>query len=278
MPIVSGVLTDHRVLAAVNVTSPADFPPLEKSTIRPARSGEENDRLYIRNGGLTYSYVTVKQLILFAYDLKGYQLTGAPAWINGERYDVEASWRPLPVSSAPVVARLPSPPGALVQRDLLPLPETVPLLPGQLQAIIRSILATRFGLQLGGELKSLPGFVLEASADGAKLPKPIAPSLADDGEQIMTVREMSKGGKEELGQVGPLAALADQISMRLKAPVTDKTRLAGTYDVTLKWTDAGDRSENIRTALQQQLGLELSPNTTPVEMLAVQRIKQPALD
>jgi uncharacterized protein (TIGR03435 family) len=60
----------------------------------------------------------------------------------------------------------------------------------------------------------------------------------------------------------------------LGIPVVDQTGLTGNYDVDLKWNEQNDpQHENLKRALQEQLGLELVPGTAPVEMLVVEKVK-----
>ena len=279
-PVVTGVFSNRPVLAAAGAPSQANLLPLETSTIRRSHAADKDaHELQFHNGDLTFPNVTVRRLIEYAYDLKDYQLTGGPDWIKSERYDIAATWRPSPnievddMSPPPP----PPPPGALVKQDLAPLGPYVRLEPGQLQFIIKAILATRFGLQVNSAPRNLPGFAMEIAASGSKLPKAIPPQMIG-GEQVLTAREMSKDGKEEVGLVGPVGNFADMIAEKVAAPVTDRTGLTGTYDMTLNWTTSGDKAETIRTALEQQLGLELVPVSTPVQMLNVQQIRPPTLD
>ena len=281
-PVLTGAFTHRVVQAAVDANIAVGAAPLQKATIRPSRATETTNRgLKFHNGDLTYANVTVKQLILYAYGLKDYQLTSTPAWANTERYDVAATWQPSSkVLAADVAApsHPPPPPGSMVQPPLAPFEPMVPLEHGQLELIIKSVLATRFGLQVNSELKDLPGFAMAVVPGGTRVPKPIAPNLASDGEQIFTVREASNDGVQEVGTVGPLNNFADELSGKLGAPVADRTGLAGTYDVTLQWTAGDNVPAAIGRALEQQLGLEIVPVSTRVQMLNVEAVKPPSLD
>lgn len=278
-PVLAGVFSNRPVLAAADAVVQSGIAPLEASTIRPSHATETtNPGLKFHNGDLTYSNVTVRQLILYAYDLKDYQLRNALAWTGTERYDVAATWQPSENAVASDVAAPPPPPGSLVKRPLRPFEPMVPMEHGQLESTIKSVLATRFGLQVTTESRNVPGFAIEAVPGGSRLPRAIAPSIADDGEQIFTVREYSKNGVTEVGTVGPLRNFADQISEKIGAPVADKTGLRGTYDVTVRWTAAPQDIEVIRKALEQQLSFDLVSESTAVQMMDVVDVKPPALD
>jgi uncharacterized protein (TIGR03435 family) len=55
-------------------------------------------------------------------------------------------------------------------------------------------------------------------------------------------------------------------------PVIDQTGLNKSYDINLKWKDKGDQQHNnLKQALNDQLGLELVPGGAPVKMLFVEK-------
>jgi uncharacterized protein (TIGR03435 family) len=72
----------------------------------------------------------------------------------------------------------------------------------------------------------------------------------------------------------------------LSKPVSDKTNLAGTYDVELQWTpesiemrsDASSEQDapNIFTAIQEQLGLRLQPARIPVHVFVIDHVEKPS--
>ena len=61
------------------------------ASIKPNKSSD--DRFMLRpmpGGGLTATGVTLKMLMGFAYGVFAYQISGGPAWIGTERWDIEA--------------------------------------------------------------------------------------------------------------------------------------------------------------------------------------------
>ena len=79
---------------------------------------------------------------------------------------------------------------------------------------------------------------------------------------------------------------ASQLSRQLGSVVVDKTGLAGKYDFTLTWAaDAGGTTNesahgasapSLFTALQEQLGLKLEPQKTPMEVLVIDHVEKQA--
>src|SRR5581483_10862649 len=63
-------------------------------------------------------------------------------------------------------------------------------------------------------------------------------------------------------------------------PVIDKTGLAGFFDFVLEWTP--DRSDgaglSIYSAIEQQLGLKLQSNKSPMEFLVIDHAEKPAVN
>lgn len=61
------------------------------ASIKPNKSSD--DRFMLRpmpGGGLTATGVTLRMLIMSAYAVRLYQISGGPAWIGTERWDIEA--------------------------------------------------------------------------------------------------------------------------------------------------------------------------------------------
>src|ERR1700689_1802646 len=85
---------------------PTAFPV---ESIRPNKSAD--DRFMLRplpGGGLPATGVTLKMLIMFAYGVAAYQISGAPSWVGTERWDIEAKTEGVqePVPLAQSQARL----------------------------------------------------------------------------------------------------------------------------------------------------------------------------
>src|SRR5262245_7416603 len=72
-------------------TGGSDHPTFEVASIKPNNSGD--NRVMFRNTGggrLNIVGATAKMLIQTAYQVRDFQLSGGPGWINSERFDIEA--------------------------------------------------------------------------------------------------------------------------------------------------------------------------------------------
>ena len=88
------------------------------------------------------------------------------------------------------------------------------------------------------------------------------------------------------GQLKAGGALLRNVASNLSAfagrPVLDRTGLTGTFDVELTWAmqlgpaAAGPQDgPSLFTAVQEQLGLKLEAQETPMEVLVVERVEIP---
>src|SRR5437867_1247626 len=69
----------------------AQGPVFEVASVRPANPGIKGTS--IRRdpaGGISALNVNLRTLLVLAYNIQDYQLSGAPGWIESERYDVIA--------------------------------------------------------------------------------------------------------------------------------------------------------------------------------------------
>jgi len=203
-------------------------------------------------GRIVWSHATVKSLLVDAYELPVYLFTG-PDWLNMDMFDITAT---LP-------------------------PDT----PGdQMRAMLRNLLAERFGMQAHREKRDLPTFAITVGKGGPKM------KASDSTGAAKTSSKMSPG-KATLTCTGcTTGKLAEILTQRLNRPVTDATGLTRAYDFTLVYEPefqvlpgadgppppppgSADASP-IQAAIQAQLGLKLEPRKSPVEMLVIDRIEK----
>lgn len=71
----------------------------------------------------------------------------------------------------------------------------------------------------------------------------------------------------------PIFTLRNYLERRLEIPLVDETEITGTYDFHVQWDEATTlkpNNEGLKTALLQQLGLQLVPTRQPIEMLVLE--------
>ncbi len=196
---------------------------------------------------------TVRGLIMWAYNLKNYQVEGpGPQSPVGDTfYDVVAK----------------------AGGDAEPTRD-------QFRAMLQSLLAQRFQLKLRRELREMPVYALVIGRNGPKL-KPSGPD-AEPGGRIQVVDR----NYEITLQKATMSDVVDVIANSfLDRPVVDRTGLTGTYNVALRYTpetranraSAPDPADiNIFSAVQEQLGLRLEPRKADVEIFVVEHVAKPS--
>lgn len=220
-------------------------------------------------GRISFTNVTLYNVVLRAYDLKRFQLS-APDWMSSQEYDI--------------VAQVPA--GAT---------------PDECNRMLQTLLARRFHLVVHHETRELLGFDLVAGRRGPKLtassesggaassaasepPKRDAegyPQLAGPG---MAMMEAAKAGAVIVSltaRAQPLSSLTELLSREFQMPIADRTGLEGRFDFRLEFaprppgalpTSAeDDGAPNLTSAVQQQLGLRLSARRIATDLLIVDR-------
>lgn len=192
------------------------------------------------------------------------QIFGGPDWAKTDTWDIEASG-----SGAPIAQMY----GPMLQK----------------------LLEDRFQLKIHRETRQLPVYILStvakggsklsATKEGSCIPldlnnmQPPAPGAVRCGSA--SVRgNAARTVIDSHGQT--LTALAAQgFHADLDRPVIDQTGLIGMFDIHLEFArdgaPAGDLSApSLFTAVQEQLGLKLTPDKGPVEVLVIDHLERPS--
>jgi uncharacterized protein (TIGR03435 family) len=233
----------------------------EVVSIKPSDPAATGTRVGIVPGGIFEARnATLRGLIQQAYEVRDFQLSGGPGWMNTEKYDIEAKGNGPEVSEADLIKMTDEQRNQFQQ---------------QMLGKLRTMLADRFQLRVHRETKEMPVFALVVTKNGPKIVK-----SADDftPRSGLSVRR-NAGGKTELtGTQVPLAFLARQLSNQVGRPVVDKTGLKGTFDFKTAFApDLGDSDgPSIFTALEEDLGLRLDPQRGPVEIVVIDAVAHPS--
>ena len=224
----------------------------EVASIKTA-SPAETERSLTHNAGarLTTSNATLKMLILLAYQVMPYQVSGGPNWLESDGFDIEAKAANPKATQA------------------------------QFRQMIQRLLADRFQLKVHMGAAELPVYALVAAKGGARLVE----AKNDNAEVSMNI----DGPGHMTGVKATMPMLANTLTRPLQRKVVDETGLAGAYNFELRFLPdrkpprPGDDAApptgdgpSLFTALQEQLGLSLKAGKGPVEVLVIDHAERPS--
>ena len=250
----------------------------EVASVKPNKSGSARAPSMILPGGrFTATNNTLRALILNAYDISASPslLSGGPAWIDSEAYDVDAKAEP----------------------HAIPAGTTGRVLWEKTRLMLRTLLADRFHLSIRRETKEMPVYELAVAKAGPKLKK--TEQVCADS---VTACHGFAGNPARLSGAGvDMFDLAGMLSFYSSRPVLDKTALQGLFDIKLQWNPFAGRAPSsedvprapgaearegrnpdldslpdLSTALEQQLGLKLESRKGPVEIYVIDRVERPS--
>jgi uncharacterized protein (TIGR03435 family) len=157
---------------------------------------------------------------------------------------------------------------------------TEPITDQQRRAMVRDVLATRFGLRTHVEQRELPVYILTTDRSDKRLGTGLRPRpdcASDPCERGGT--GTPQGVKI---RATTLTQFADgMLSNLLRQVVRDETGVGGVFDVEASWrpsagdADAADNRPDMFTAFREQLGLRLEPSRRPVDVLVIDHIERP---
>jgi uncharacterized protein (TIGR03435 family) len=268
--LVSGVVWGQATPA------PAPLPSFEVADVRIAKPGGKHDADILPGGKLVANYVTMKELIAVAWDVRESFVTGGPAWLNSEHYDIVAK----------------APPNA-PDKDL--------------EKMLQSLLKERFKLELHHEMKAMPVYALVVDKKGAKLTPSEQgdPAKAEKMEPSCKLQPSKQGtdgqalrtmGCTKMGMADLAERLPRMAPAYIDLPVVDLTEIKGRYDFTLAWAPRrgadGMRGGQIASAnstmpatsdpdgltifgaVQKELGLKLDQRKHPMKIIVVDQVER----
>jgi len=267
-----------EVFAAFGLFSQPAPLTFEVASIKPSPPDEQHFMIQFQpGGGLRATGVTLKMLITQAYDVREFQVSGGPGWINTERYDIVARPEHNADSDPP-----PEDPRKMSDEQRKTLGE-------QMRARLVALLADRFRLKVHRETQQALAYLLVVGKNGPKLKQ------TEEGSETRGRMRMGRG--ELNGDGVKLEFLAQVLANQLGRPVVDKTGLTGNYDIKLAWTpDPGQPAPgplgpppglepppvpdpsgpSIFTAIEEQLGLRLESQKGPIETIVIDSVEKPS--
>jgi uncharacterized protein (TIGR03435 family) len=275
-------------VGAQDQAHPSPRPPaFDDVRITRAPLGTVGTSFTYRAGRFDARNVSLHVLIRHAYGMQDSTIVGGPTWIRSDRFDLSAhgnvGWSPaFPMASAGE--------------------------PSRLQLMVQSLLADRFRLVMHKEPRDIAGYRLvrldrEGSVGpGLRRSELDCAAVAMDARRARGVAqarspvpgtarcELSRSADSITISGRSLAQFVATLSAVLGRPVLDDTGLAGNLDIHLTWAgqptspgslipsqQTSDPSRAIASAIRTQLGLELMPAGSAIEVLVVDRAERPPL-
>ncbi|MES2391398.1 MAG: TIGR03435 family protein [Acidobacteriota bacterium] len=245
------------VVAVGQDTKRPVFDAFEVATVRPVDPGAQAGRMFKMDGPSRWvaTNFSLKNLIALAYDLSPKTISGGPGWMESQKFDVTAKT-----------------PGEVQPTRL------------EQMRMLRALLVERFGLKFHRVDKEFAIYELSVAKSGSKLK--VAAKPDDPPFLVGVVYE----GKIEVPAKS--VTMDDFVAMLQRAtldrPTVNKTGLAGKYDFTLDWApdasqyggeipEASDAAKEspLFTAVEEQLGLKLTPTHGMVSAMVVDVVVKP---
>jgi uncharacterized protein (TIGR03435 family) len=282
---VRAALVAGLVAAPVAAQQPA-APVYEVASVKANKDSAAVPRFQVAPGRYTWIANTVSSLISLSHQRNAFdrrETIGGPDWIDKDRFDVTVQ--------AFAGAPLSDPDG----------------FPGPVLAMVRAVLADRFGLVTHNEIRERPVYALTVSRADRRLGAGLKPTGVDCADALRKMVAPVPGPRAAgappctfgggpgriLGNNISLTMLANMLAGTVGRPVVDRTGVPDYFNVTLEYTpeagitghvpagapplDPPVRSDapSLFTAVQEQLGLKLESTRANVDVLVIDRVTQP---
>ena len=255
--------------------APAAAAAFEAASIKRNVSGETRLRFETPPGRLTAVNVPLRFVIRQAYRVPEARIIGGPAWVDTERFDIQAT--------APANANVDA------TREML-----------------RTLLRERFGLAVRAESREMPVYVLRLARTDATLGPHLRRSTTDctgRGSTVVAGRvqcgilvSQGPGSGSLRGGSATIDNFVRLLGDFLDRPLNDGTGLTGLFDLELQFTaersstpgaavpgglataSSPDDVPSVFTALREQMGLRLDAQRERADVWVIDTVSQPTLD
>jgi uncharacterized protein (TIGR03435 family) len=251
----------------------------EVVSLKLNKSGVRNRSIGAAGGRFVATNVSLRALLDYAYRTRSSglfdsQIAGGPAWLDTDRFDVEAKpdgdGRPIPVD--------------------------------QMQMMVQSLLEDGFALRLHREKREMGVYNLVVAKKGklkrsedqspvvyGPLGGPPTPSKSSAPPRGVSRILGSNTGVEFMATAISMATLAGSLQVQVDRPIIDKTNLQGLFDIELRFAPTSaiqsapqpggalpvEVGPSLFTAVQEQLGLKLQAGKGPVEVFVIDHAEKP---
>lgn len=144
-----------------------------------------------------------------------------------------------------------------------------PIAQPELKSAVMALLAERFQLQSHAETRDVPGFTI-----GAPKPGTLKPAASDDKNSIRTVNG------DVVFTAVPMSTLTNRLSQMWAGPVEDLTKLEGSYNFTLAFSQVerhpGEKYADWARSATEEAGFRVEARKIPLEVTVVDRCERPS--
>jgi len=267
-PLAIGVLNGSFVEAQSQIVAVPESLKIEVASIKPNNSNDPGPVFRPYSGGFSVVGIAASLLVEMAYGIQHFQISGAPGWVDSQRFDI--------------IAKLEGVTGM------------VP--PARMAPALQSLLADRFRLKVHREVKEGSTFALLVASGGAKLQTAagLRPTGASAGYlsgsmdlatlsnwltwrlERPVLNETGLAGVYDIELIWTLDA-ADMTARLLPPPMPPPPPPSGGMPrlPNRMPPPPNPSGPSIFTALQEQLGLKLESRKGPVDELVFDHIEQP---
>ena len=225
-------------------------PDWEVVTVKPTDSDDPSSGFQVLGRKIFMERESVAAMVEFGYGIHAKQLADIPEWAETVRWNIEG----------------------------------VPNMPGkpnmqQYEALVRKVLAERFGLKVHTEQRELPVYALRVAKDGPKVVE-----SKGDANGALDMHDRINGGQRRIQVTnGSIADIALVLKFYTDRPIVDQTGLKGRYDSQLAWTfdetrapTDGSAAPSLFTAVQEDMGLKLEPVKAQADVVVIDKVERPA--
>jgi uncharacterized protein (TIGR03435 family) len=229
-------------------------PGIEVATVKLILEQTRGRGIGWRGTTMNVTNYTVMNAITFAYDVHERQVTGGPAWISTDRFEMVIK---------------PDTPGQPNGR--------------QIRRLMQRVLAERFQLGFHNEKRELSVYAITQPAGTSH-----KMTAAGPGSNLPTLRYPRAGLLPARNATMTELAQSLQTAV-MDRPVINQTTIDGRFDFTLDWMpdetqfasfgtpnvpDTG--KPNIYEAFKEQLGLRLEATRAPADIIVIDKIEKPS--
>lgn len=220
-------------------------PSFDVATIKPSDPMKRNHGFHVSGNRVNIENQDMITMITVAYSIHPKQIVNAPDWFSSDQWVID---------------------GVADKEGKLSVPDV--------QVMLQKLLADRFGLKIKREQRELSVYALTVAKGGPKL------TVSKADPNALPNQNGNGKGRMQFENTTMTTFLLGMQS-EFDRPLVDQTGLEGHYDFTLRWTPdtapAGeaDAPPGMFTAIQEQLGLKVTPVKAAANVLVVEGATKP---